>query len=148
MTACIQEIHNRSRASPRDAHALTSGHVWILKERYLLWFELHLRHAGGIHHRFGSPERVYEALPLRRQTHETALHRVEGRVHPVLEVPGSGDLQPPLPLLLPLEHPAGNKSLSHHNTTAEPCARSETTQQPSDCRLKKRRRQTSCQSDT
>lgn len=114
MTACIQQIHKkiaykksarRSNANPTDAQVLTSFHVRRLKELYLLWFGLHLREAGGVHHRFGSPERVYEALPLRRQTHETALHRVVGRVHPVLEVPGGGDLQPPLLLLLPLEHP-------------------------------------------
>ena len=67
--------------------------------------QLQLRDPGRVHQGAGPPQRVDQALPLRRQPHVAAASGVEGRVDAVLEVPRRRDLQ----LLLPApEHRHGN----------------------------------------
>lgn len=87
---------------------------------YLLWLQLYRGDPGGVHHRLGPAQVLYEALPLGRQAHEAAPLGVEGGVNPVLKVLWRRDLGPLLFLLA--EHPQVREGVSLPGST-RPCNR-------------------------
>ena len=73
----------------------------------LLGFQFKMCDPGRVHEGAWPPQRVDDALPLRRQTNVASCGDVKRRVDAVLEVTGRRDLQPVL-LLPAMEHRHGN----------------------------------------
>lgn len=79
--------------------------------QHLLGAQLDVCDPGRVHQGAWPPQRVDDALPLRRQTHVLTRRRIERRVDAVLEVQRRRDLQPVLLLPAP-EHRRGNEDES------------------------------------